>query len=119
MEKKVEIIPASIPKVQKKVVIYARVSTAHGEQLESLFAQISGLTRYVSMVSSWRLVDIYIETQSAKAKSPRKEFTRMLKDAESKSFDIVVTKNISRFGRDTVEVLESLRELRKLSLIHI
>lgn len=52
MEKKVEIIPASIPKVQKKVVIYARVSTAHGEQLESLFAQISGLTRYVSMVSS-------------------------------------------------------------------
>ena len=70
MEKKVEIIPASIPKVQKKVVIYARVSTAHGEQLESLFAQISGLTRYVSMVSSWRLVDIYIETQSAKAKSP-------------------------------------------------
>lgn len=116
MEKKVEIIPASIPKVQKKVVIYARVSTAHGEQLESLFAQISGLTRYVSMVSSWRLVDIYIETQSAKAKSPRKEFARMLKDAESKSFDIVVTKNISRFGRDTVEVLESLRELRKLNI---
>lgn len=116
MEKKVEIIPASIPKVQKKVVIYARVSTAHGEQLESLFAQISGLTRYVSMVSSWRLVDIYIETQSAKAKSSRKEFARMLKDAESKSFDIVVTKNISRFGRDTVEVLESLRELRKLNI---
>ena len=116
MEKKVEVIPASIPKAKKNVVIYARVSTAHGEQLESLFAQISGLTRYVSLVSSWRLVDVYIEAQSAKAKSPRKEFARMLKDAQSNSFDIVITKNISRFGRDTVEVLESLRELRKLNI---
>lgn len=116
MEKKVEIIPATKTREDKKVVIYARVSTTHGEQLESLFAQISGLTRYVSLVPSWRLMDIYIETQSAKAKSPRKEFARMLKDAESKNFDIVITKNISRFGRDTVEMLESLRELRKLNI---
>ncbi len=116
MEKKVEIIPATKVRENKKVVIYARVSTTHGEQLESLFAQISGLTRYVSLIPSWRLMDIYIETQSAKVKSPRKEFARMLRDADSKSFDIVITKNISRFGRDTVEVLESLRELRKLNI---
>jgi len=113
MERKVEVIPAKIQRPQRNVVIYARVSTAHGEQLESLFEQISGLTRYVSLVSTWRLVDIYIETQSAKAKSLRKEFSRLLKDAETKKFDIVITKNISRFGRDTVEVLEALKQLRE------
>lgn len=111
MEKRVTKIPADISKIEKKVVIYARVSTENGEQLNSLTTQISGLTRMVATVRSWRLVDVYIDIESAKGRTHRKEFTRMIEDGKDKKYDIVFTKNISRFGRDTVETLKALKVL--------
>ncbi|MFL2062104.1 recombinase family protein [Marinilactibacillus psychrotolerans] len=53
---------------------------------------------------------------SGKAKSNRKAFHRLIKDCEAKNIEIVITKNISRFGRDTVEVLEGLNTLRELGV---
>lgn len=113
MEKKVHYIPA-IPcwSENKKVGIYCRVSTNDMEQLNSLKAQISALTRMVSNVEQWRLVDIYIDIASAKTKSVRKDFMRMIEDCKAKKTDIIITKSLSRFGRDTVDTLTSLKELR-------
>ncbi|WP_253197485.1 recombinase family protein [Clostridium algidicarnis] len=81
------------------------------EQLNSLTNQISALTRMVSTVDQWRLIDVYIDIASAKSKSPRKDFVRMIDDCKKNKIDIVITKSLSRFGRDTIDTLEALKEL--------
>lgn len=62
------------------------------------------------------MVDVYIDIASSKTGSSRKEFSRMLKDCQSRDLEIILTKNISRFGRDTVEILDALNQLRHLSV---
>lgn len=113
MEKRVNYIPAVRSKIEKKVGIYCRVSTNDMEQLNSLTAQISGLTRLVATVDNWRLVDVYIDIASGKSKSPRKDFARMVEDGRQKKINVVITKSLSRFGRDTVDTLEALKVLRE------
>ena len=111
MEKKVNYIPAVRSRIEKKVGIYCRVSTNDMQQLNSLTAQISGLTRLVAAVDTWRLVDVYIDIASSKSKSLRKDFARMVEDSKQKKINIVITKSLGRFGRDTVDTLEALKIL--------
>lgn len=113
MEKKVNYIPAVRSLRQKKVGIYCRVSTNDTEQLNSLTNQISALTRLVSTVDEWKLVDCYIDIASAKKKSPRTNFERMLDDCKNKKLDMVITKSVSRFGRDTVDTLQALNVMKE------
>lgn len=96
------------PKREKRVGIYCRVSTNSMEQLQSLTAQVSHLTRLTASMPQWILTDVYMDIATSKTASSRKEFNRMLKDCQSGKLDIVITKNISRFGRDTVEILDAL-----------
>ena len=96
--------PTRRPSWPKKVGIYARVSTSGKEQLKSLAAQISGLTQHVALRRDWLLVDIYVDVGSAKTGAERSEFNRLLKDCQNYRLDFVITKSVSRFGRDTVEV---------------
>lgn len=112
----VHYIPARPPKREKRVGIYCRVSTNSMEQLQSLTAQISHLTRVVSTVPQWLLSDVYIDIATSKTGSSRKEFNRLLEDCNSKKIDIVITKNISRFGRDSVEVLDAFNNLKALGV---
>ncbi|MGL5561101.1 MAG: recombinase family protein, partial [Tannerellaceae bacterium] len=58
----------------------------------------------------------YIDIASAKSKSPRKDFARMIDDCKSNKVDIVITKSLSRFGRDTIDTLEALKELREANV---
>lgn len=116
MEKKVNYIPAARPLQHKKVGIYCRVSTNDMEQLNSLTNQISALTRLVSSVDEWKLVDCYIDIASAKGKSPRSNFERMLDDCKSKKLDIVITKGVRRFGRDTVDTLQALNVMKEFGV---
>ncbi|MGF3076214.1 recombinase family protein [Facklamia sp. P12955] len=95
-----------------KVGIYCRVSKNDKEQLNSLSNQISGLTRLVAANPKWLLLDIYIDIASSKTGSSRKEFTRMIEDIKSKNIEVVITKSVSRFGRDTVDVLEALNVIK-------
>ena len=104
------------PKREKRVGIYCRVSTNSAEQLKSLAAQVSALTRLTAANPKWLLVDVYIDIASSKTGSSRKEFTRMLQDCKSRDIEIVLTKSISRFGRDTVEILDALNQLRNLGV---
>ncbi len=110
---KVHYIPPNPIKRDKRVGIYCRVSKNDIEQLQSLSAQVSGLTRLVSVNPRWLLVDIYMDIASSKTGSKRKEFNRMLNDIESKNIDIVITKSVSRFARDTLESLEALKIIRE------
>lgn len=94
-----------IPKMYEKVAIYCRVSTHNQEQLKSLSNQVSGLTKKVCDNMRWRLSDVYIDFQSGLEVNSRPEFQRMINDCESGLLDIIITKNIGRFGRNTVETL--------------
>lgn len=113
---KVHYIPANPPKREKRVGIYCRVSTNSMEQLQSLTAQVSHLTRLTSTVPQWLLSDIYMDIATSKTGSSRKEFNRMLEDCKSHKLEIVITKDVSRFGRDTVEVLDAFNQLKALGV---
>lgn len=110
---KVEIIPAKSKQRDKKVAIYARVSSNSSEQLKSLQAHVFGLTRLAAVKPNWLLVDIYMDIETSKTGSNRKEFHGLVDDCGKGKIDILITKSISRFGRDTIEVLNALDELTK------
>lgn len=105
--------PARYQPRQKRVAIYARVSSNTKEQLRSLANQVSALTQQVALKDDWRLVDVYIDVASAKEKSKREEFNRLIEDCRNKKVNIVITKSVSRFGRDTVEALRTVRLLKE------
>ena len=113
---KVHYIPATPPKREKRVGIYCRVSTNSMEQLQSLIAQVSHLTRLTATVPQWLLSDVYMDIATSKTGSSRKEFNRMLADCKSHKLEIVITKDVSRFGRDTVEVLDAFNQLKALNV---
>lgn len=113
---KVHYIPANPPKREKRVGIYCRASTNSMEQLQSLIAQVSHLTRLTATVPQWLLSDVYMDIATSKTGSLRKEFNRMLEDCKSHKLEIVITKDVSRFGRDTVEVLDAFNQLKALGV---
>lgn len=113
---RIHFIPPKPPKREKRIAIYARVSTNDAEQLKSLAVQVSAFTRLVASTPQWLLVDVYMDTASGKAGTERKEFTRMLEDCKTHKIEIILTKNISRFERDTAEILEALNQLKVLGV---
>ncbi len=113
MASKIYYIPATNDRLEKNAAIYCRVSTNEKEQLYSLSSQISALTRAVANVNQWRLADIFIDIGSAKRNAPRREFERLLKECEAHNISVVLTKSISRFGRDTVDTLSAINRLKK------
>ena len=111
-KKEVQIIPAKKRKPTViRVGIYARVSTSRAEQLRSLANQVSSLTRHVYERYDWVLRDVYIDVGSAKTGSSRREFERMIEDCKSGKLDYILVKSPSRFGRDSLEVIESVRTI--------
>lgn len=86
------------------------------EQLQSRTAQVSHLTRLTATVPRWLLSDVCMDIATSKTGSSRKEFKRMLEDCKSHKLEIVITKDVSRFGRDTVEVLDAFNQLKALGV---
>jgi len=110
-ERKVTIIPPK-PKYHYRVGIYCRVSSRSQEQLTSLATQASYLTRLVAAKPGWILSDIYLDIKSGSEEADRNEFQRLLTDCRAGKIDVVLTKSISRFGRNTVETLATINEMR-------
>ncbi|EJX08601.1 resolvase [gut metagenome] len=96
-----------------RVGIYCRVSSSSGAQLDSVTEQVSYLTQLVASRPDWRLSDTYIDIESGNHAYNRKQFNRMVRDCQQDKLDIIVTRTVSRFGRNTVDVLEKLRTLTK------
>lgn len=87
----------SIGGKEMRVATYVRVSTVFEEQDSSIINQEEGLIDYIRKHEGWVLYESYSERQSS-FKS-RKEFKRMIKDAENRKFDVILVKSLSRFGR--------------------
>lgn len=96
-----------------KVAAYCRVSTMHEEQQNSFDAQIRHYTAYIENNPEWEMAGIYAdEGISGKNKANRAEFIRMIKDAQNHKIDLIITKSISRFARNTTDCIEAVRLLK-------
>lgn len=95
-----------------RVTYYARVSTDKDEQLHSLSAQVRYYTEFIQKCSAWTFVEGYIdEGISGTSVGKRENFLRMIDDARAKRFDFIVTKEISRFSRNTLDSIQYTQEL--------
>lgn len=106
------IIYPSAPPKDWKVGIYCRVSTNAQDQLKSIAAQASYFVQLCSGHVNWHLKDIYLDFYSGTSKASRPEFQRMLADVADKKINLVLTKSISRFGRNTVDSLTAMQAIR-------
>ena len=99
-----------------RVAAYCRVSTNHEEQDSSFEAQISYYEKLICGHKDWKLVNIYAEKASGTQMEKRPEFLKMLKACRQGKIDLILTKSISRFGRNTLGTLRVLYELFNLSV---
>lgn len=120
MKKIREIKQAAPPtKAQKKlhVAAYCRVSTDSDAQLESLDVQRSHYENLIASRSDWELVDVYYDEGISGTKaSIRPGLMRMMEDCENHRIDMVLTKSLSRFARNTTDCLELVRRLQALEI---
>lgn len=102
----------SIYDIPLRVTYYARVSSDTDEQLNSLDNQIAYYENFIKKNSAWTFVPGYIdEGLSGISTKKRKHFNEMISDAEDDKFDLIITKEISRFARNTLDSLQYTREL--------
>ena len=95
-----------------KVTYYARVSTDKEEQLHSLDNQVTYFKEYIQSNKNWQYIDGYVdEGITGTAAKKRENFMRMIEDGKNKKFDLIVTKEVSRFSRDTIDSLLYTRKL--------
>lgn len=98
------------------IAAYCRVSTDKTDQLNSLEAQKEFFSEYTKRTGD-KLVRLYADEGISGTKiKNRKEFLRMMEDAERGLFDMVVVKDISRFARNTVDLLQNIRKLKALGI---
>lgn len=117
MPKNITIIPKTPRLEQKKrVAAYARVSSGKDAMLHSLSAQVSYYSDLIQSRSDWLYCGVYADEAKTGTKDSREEFQRLITDCRSGLLDMVITKSISRFARNTVTLLETVRELKDLGV---
>ena len=120
----VTVIPAKVQTAesrrkyhQLRVAAYCRVSTAQEEQQNSYQVQIAYYTDLINRKKEWTLAGIFAdEGISGTQTKKRTEFNRMIRMCRNKKIDLVITKSISRFARNTVDCLEYVRQLKDLGI---
>ena len=117
--KKIERIEAAIPKLKRKkrVAAYARVSAESDRLTHSLSAQISYYSELIQNNPEWEYAGVYADSFiSGTSINKRTEFRRMVDDCEAGKIDIILTKSISRFARNTVDLLSTVRHLKAIGV---
>lgn len=104
-------------KQRKKVAAYARVSMESERMHHSLSAQVSYYSKLIQKNPNWEYAGVYADYGiSGTGIKKRQEFRRMLEDAEAGKIDIILTKSIQRFARNTVDLLQTVRHLKELGV---
>ena len=101
---------------KKRVAGYSRVSSGKDAMLHSLSSQVSYFSTLIQGHGNWVYVGVYADEAKTGTKETRPEFQRLLDDCRAGKIDMVITKSISRFARNTVTLLESVRELKALEV---
>ena len=101
------------PKKTRKVAVYARVSTEHEAQLSALENQKDWYKPFLAQHPEWQIVRMYVdEGITGTSANKRPQFQQMIKDAEAGEFDLILTREVSRFARNTVDTLQYTRQLK-------
>ena len=106
---------AQLPKLIR-VAAYARVSSGKDAMLHSLSAQVSYYSNLIQNHSGWQYIGVYADEALTGTKENRENFQQLLTDCRSGKVDMVITKSISRFARNTVTLLETVRELKNMGV---
>ena len=107
----------NLPDRIRKVAIYGRVSTEHEAQLSAMENQKQWFGAIVMQHPNWTVVDSYYdEGITGTSASKRPEFMRMIEDARANKFDLIVTREVCRFARNTIDTLTVVRELQRLAV---
>ena len=123
MAKNVTTIPATISRftdaplvstAKCKAAAYARVSTDHEEQQTSYEAQVDYYTNYIKNNPDWEFVSVYADAGITGCNTAKREaFKAMVADALAGKIDLIITKSVSRFARNTVDSLQTIRTLKE------
>ncbi len=119
---KVTTIPATINKFTAKPVVsrkkrrvagYARVSTDHEDQMTSYEAQVDYYTNYIKSRDDWEFAGLYSDEGITATNTKKRDgFNKMVEDALEGKIDLIITKSVSRFARNTVDSLSTIRKLK-------
>ncbi len=123
MAKSVTIIPATLSRFtaapinstkKRRVSAYARVSTDNEEQLTSYEAQVDYYTNYIQGRDDWEFAGVYTDEGITGTNTKKREgFKNMVADALAGKIDLIITKSVSRFARNTVDSLTTIRSLKE------
>ena len=118
MEKFIRKMEAGIPSLpqRRRVAAYARVSSGKDAMLHSLSAQVSYYSEHIQRNPEWSYAGVYVDEALTGTKDNREGFQRLLADCRAGKIDMVLTKSISRFARNMVTLLETVRELKTLGV---
>jgi len=118
MERIVERVDSYIPAQPRalRVCAYARVSSGKDAMLHSLSAQVSHYSEMIQSHIGWVYCGVYSDEALTGTKSDREGFQQMLTDCRAGKIDMVITKSISRFARNTVTLLQTVRELKSMGI---
>ena len=95
---------------KRRVAAYARVSTDSEEQMTSYVAQVSYYTEYIQRNNEWDFVKVYTDEGITGTNTKKRDgFNQMVEDALNGQIDLIVTKSVSRFARNTVDTLTTVR----------
>ena len=101
----------------RRVCAYCRVSTGHMEQKNSFDAQVQHYTRLIGEKPNWILAGIYAdEARSGTKVKSREGFQQMLFDCRQGKIDLILTKSVTRFARNTVDSIQTIRMLKELGV---
>ncbi len=111
-------VPVTIPQAPKlkRVAAYARVSSGKDAMLHSLSAQVSYYNDLIQKHHGWQFCGVYADEALTGTKADRENFTRLIADCRAGKIDMVITKSISRFARNTLTLLETVRELKSIGV---
>ena len=107
--------PPRQPKL-KRVAAYARVSSGKDAMLHSLTAQVEYYSNYIRRHPGWEYVGVYADEAKTGTKDSREQFQQLLIDCKAGKIDHILTKSISRMARNTVTLLETVRELKAMGI---
>ena len=118
MERTIKVIQKGISKIpsEKRVAAYARVSSSKDAMLHSLSAQVSYYSNLIQNNNEWRYLGVYADEAITGTKDNREQFNKLLDECRNKKIDMIITKSISRFARNTVTMLETVRKLKELNV---
>lgn len=100
----------------KRVAAYARVSSGKDAMLHSLAAQVEYYSNYIRRHPGWEYVGVYADEAKTGTKDSREQFQQLLTDCKAGKIDHILTKSISRMARNTVTLLETVRELKAMGI---